>query len=49
MKPTGVYRIITLPDYKDMALDELLVFAPGSYKYGYDYGLEVNRYLWQLL
>lgn len=48
-KPSGTYKTVDLPDYKELALDELILFATGSYKYGYEYGLEVNWYLWTLI
>jgi hypothetical protein len=48
-KPTGVYKLVELPEYKALALDELLAFATSSYKYGYEYGLKVNRYLWTMI
>ena len=48
-KPLGTYKIIDLPDYKDLSLDELVLFAKEAYDYGYEYGLEVNWYLYEKL
>ena len=48
-KPTGTYEILDFPDYTELSLDELILFAKKAYDYDYYYGYEVNWYLYEQL